>query len=90
MVKLPTLWEPQGYPEGVERKKKSYNLHLSSASICITCEFVSFFSFSESGIDLVKNTITPHCLSTGFKSVIAFATPSRHFFIYEIYLDSHT
>lgn len=31
-----------------EKKKKSYNLHLSSAPICITCEFVSFFSISVS------------------------------------------
>ena len=81
-----------GLPWRYWKEKKSYNLHLSSAPICITCEFVSFFffCFSESRVDHVKNTITPHCLGTGFKSITAFATPSRHFFIYEIYLDSHT
>lgn len=38
----------------------------------------------------MKDTIIPHCLSTCFKHVSVFATLSWHFFIYEIYLDSHT
>ena len=44
VARLPTPQEPQGYPEGVERRK-SYNLNLPSAPIHSTCEFVSFFLF---------------------------------------------